>query len=95
MVGRDSLAVASLFLALALRKRLTEMRKTLDAGANASVLPALNTASLVGFGAVWRRCPRSRVVSDAFLVFPGGPLVCARGGRQRDGRHPPARPRVD
>jgi H+/gluconate symporter-like permease len=70
-----ALAVASLFLALALRKRLTEMRKTLDAGANASVLPALNTASLVGFGAVVAALPAFAVVSDAFLVFPGGPLV--------------------
>jgi H+/gluconate symporter-like permease len=70
-----ALAVASLFLALALRKRLTEMRKTLDAGANASVLPALNTASLVGFGAVVAALPAFAVVSDAFLMFPGGPLV--------------------
>lgn len=34
-----ALAVASLVLVLILRKRLPELRKTLDAGANASVLP--------------------------------------------------------
>src|SRR4029077_8046448 len=42
-----ALAVASLVLAVVLHRRLPELRKTLDAGANASVLPVLNTASLV------------------------------------------------
>jgi H+/gluconate symporter-like permease len=70
-----ALAVASLVLALILRKRLPELRKTLDAGANASVLPALNTASLVGFGAVVAALPAFAVVRDGFLAVPGGPLV--------------------
>jgi H+/gluconate symporter-like permease len=70
-----ALAVASLILMVILRKRLPELRKTLDAGANASVLPALNTASLVGFGAVVAALPAFVVVRDAFLVIPGGPLV--------------------
>ena len=70
MVGRDRAGCRLVFLALALRKRLTEMRKTLDAGANASVLPALNTASLVGFGAVVAALPAFAVVSDAFRCFP-------------------------
>jgi H+/gluconate symporter-like permease len=47
-----ALAIASLVLGVIHSKRLPELRKTLDAGANASVLPLLNTASLVGFGAV-------------------------------------------
>jgi H+/gluconate symporter-like permease len=70
-----ALAVASVFLVLLLRKRLPELRKTLDAGANASVLPALNTASLVGFGAVVAALPAFAVVRDGFLAVPGGPLV--------------------
>jgi H+/gluconate symporter-like permease len=70
-----ALAVASLVLVLILRQRLPELRKTLDAGANASVLPALNTASLVGFGAVVAALPAFAVVRYGFLAVPGGPLV--------------------
>jgi H+/gluconate symporter-like permease len=70
-----ALAVASLVLAVVLRKRLPAMRKTLDAGASASVLPGLNTASLVGFGAVVAALPAFAVVRDGFLAVPGGPLV--------------------
>jgi H+/gluconate symporter-like permease len=70
-----ALAIASLVLAVIHHKRLPELRKTLDAGANASVLPVLNTASLVGFGAVVAALPAFAVVRDGFLAVPGGPLV--------------------
>ena len=70
-----ALAVASLILVLIHRKRLPELRKTLDAGANASVLPTFNTASLVGFGAVVAALPAFAMVSDGFLAVPGAPLV--------------------
>jgi H+/gluconate symporter-like permease len=70
-----ALAVASLLLTLIHRKRLPELRKTLDAGASSSVLPGLNTASLVGFGAVVAALPAFAVVRDGFLAVPGGPLV--------------------
>ena len=70
-----ALAVASLALVLIHRKRLPELRKSLDAGANASVLPVLNTASLVGFGAVVAALPIFAVVRDGFLAVPGRPLV--------------------
>ena len=70
-----ALAIASLVLWIVHRKRLPEMRKTLDAGAASSVLPALNTASLVGFGAVVAALPAFAVVRDGFLAVPGGPLV--------------------
>jgi H+/gluconate symporter-like permease len=70
-----ALAVASLVLVLIHRKRLPQLRKTLDAGANSSVLPGLNTASLVGFGAVVAALPAFSVVRDGFLAVPGGPLV--------------------
>ncbi|TYL86703.1 GntP family permease [Bradyrhizobium rifense] len=70
-----ALAFASLTLVLILRKFLLELRASLDAGANASALPALNTASLVGFGAVVAALPAFTVIRDGFLAVPGGPLV--------------------
>jgi H+/gluconate symporter-like permease len=70
-----ALTIASLVLAVIHHRRLPELRKTLDAGANASVLPVLNTASLVGFGAVVAALPAFAVVRDGFLAVPGGPLV--------------------
>jgi H+/gluconate symporter-like permease len=73
--GVTALAIAALILAVIHRKRLPELRKTVDAGANASVLPVLNTASLVGFGAVVAALPAFAVVRDGFLAVPGGPLV--------------------
>lgn len=56
-------------------RRLTALRASMDAGANASVLPVLNTASMVGFGAVIAALPAFELVSAAFLSLDGGPLV--------------------
>jgi H+/gluconate symporter-like permease len=70
-----ALTIASVAIVILLRKRLPEWRKTLDSGANASVLPVLNTASLVGFGAVVAALPAFSVVRQGFLGVPGGPLV--------------------
>ena len=47
----------------------------MDAGANASVLPALSVASLVGFGAVVAMLPAFNLVRDWVLSIGGGPLV--------------------
>ena len=47
----------------------------MDAGANASVLPALSVASLVGFGAVVAALPAFEAVRDWVLSIEGGPLV--------------------
>jgi H+/gluconate symporter-like permease len=55
--------------------RLPSLRATMDAGANASVLPALSVASLVGFGAVVAAMPAFTVVRDWVLGIGGGPLV--------------------
>jgi H+/gluconate symporter-like permease len=55
--------------------RLPALRQTMDAGANASVLPALSVASLVGFGAVIAALPAFAVVRDWVLGIEGGPLV--------------------
>ena len=56
-------------------RRLPALRATMDAGANAAVLPAMSVASLVGFGAVVAEMPAFAVVRDAVLGIGGGPLV--------------------
>jgi H+/gluconate symporter-like permease len=56
-------------------RRLLSLRDTMDAGANASVLPALSVASLVGFGAVIAALPAFELVRDWVLSIGGGPLV--------------------
>ncbi|WP_426439643.1 GntP family permease [Bradyrhizobium genosp. P] len=56
-------------------RRLPALRATMDAGANASVLPAMSVASLVGFGAVVAAMPAFAMVRDAVLGVGGGPLV--------------------
>jgi H+/gluconate symporter-like permease len=55
--------------------RLPALRQSMDAGANASVLPAISVASLVGFGAVIAALPAFAVVRDWVLGIEGGPLV--------------------
>ncbi|OPZ00368.1 transporter [Bradyrhizobium sacchari] len=55
--------------------RLPALRRTMDAGANASVLPAFSVASLVGFGAVVASLPAFTIVRDWVLAIQGGPLV--------------------
>lgn len=56
-------------------RRLPALRQTMDAGANASVLPAFSVASLVGFGAVVASLPAFTIVRDWVLAIEGGPLV--------------------
>jgi H+/gluconate symporter-like permease len=47
----------------------------MDAGANASVLPAITVASLVGFGAVVATLPAFAMVREWVLSVGGGMLV--------------------
>ena len=56
-------------------RRLPSLRESMDAGANASVLPAFSVASLVGFGAVIAALPAFALVRDWVLSIGGGPLV--------------------
>ena len=77
--GIWSVSVA-LFLAIVVLvalnyKRFPAIRDTVDAGANASVLPVLSVASLVGFGAVVAALPAFEMVRDWVLGVGGGPLV--------------------
>ena len=70
-----ALASAIVVLVVLNRGRLASLRETVDAGANASVLPVLSVASLVGFGAVVAAMPAFEVVRDWVLSIGGGPLV--------------------
>jgi len=70
-----ALAAAIATVILCNRTRLPALRQSMDAGANASVLPALSVASLVGFGAVIAALPAFTVVRDWVLGIEGGPLV--------------------
>jgi H+/gluconate symporter-like permease len=56
-------------------RRLPSLRASMDAGANASVLPVLSVASLVGFGSVVAALPAFALVRDWVLGIEGGPLV--------------------
>lgn len=69
-----ALAAAIFAVILINRKRLPKLRETMNAGANASVLPALSVASLVGFGAVIASLPAFAIVRDWILGIGGGPL---------------------
>ena len=56
--------------------RLKDVRSSLDKGADASVLPIFNTASLVGFGAVIAALPVFNLISESVLNLGGGnPLI--------------------
>jgi H+/gluconate symporter-like permease len=70
-----ALACAIVVVLAVSHRRLPAVRATMDAGANAAVLPAMNVASLVGFGAVVAAMPAFAVVRDAVLGIGGGPLV--------------------
>jgi H+/gluconate symporter-like permease len=70
-----ALAVATLVVIVLNRARLKDLRASMDAGANASVLPIFSVASLVGFGAVVAALPAFALVRDWVLSISGGPLV--------------------
>ena len=71
-----ALTVSIVFVAAANWRRLASPRQSIDDGANASVLPIFNTASLVGFGAVIAALPAFDLVRDAVLGIGGdNPLI--------------------
>ena len=71
-----ALTVSIVFVAAANWRRLVSPRQSIDDGANASVLPIFNTASLVGFGAVIAALPAFDLVRDAVLGIGGdNPLI--------------------
>uniref|UniRef100_UPI0033411604 GntP family permease n=1 Tax=Castellaniella defragrans TaxID=75697 RepID=UPI0033411604 len=67
---------AAIVMALIINwRRLPELRNSIDAGVNASVLPAVSVASLVGFGAVVAAMPAFDVVREWILDAGGSTLV--------------------
>ena len=70
-----ALAAAIVVLFAFNRSRLVSLRETVDAGLNASALPIISVASLVGFGAVVAELPAFEMVRDWVLGIDGGPLV--------------------
>jgi H+/gluconate symporter-like permease len=70
-----ALTAAILVLVLTSRGRLLRLRDSIDAGANAAVIPALTVASLVGFGSVVAAVPAFAAVKSSVLSAPGGVLI--------------------
>ena len=70
-----ALAAAIVVLIATNFSRLTTLRATMDAGANAAALPIISVASLVGFGAVVASLPAFEAVKAWVLGLEGGPLV--------------------
>ncbi len=70
-----ALAAAIVVLLILNRSRLTNLRASVDAGVNASVLPIVSVASLVGFGTVVANLPAFDLVRQWVLGIGGGPLV--------------------
>lgn len=71
-----SLAAAIVLLMLLQRQQLPNLNQSLEHGASASVMPLLNTASQVGFGAVIASLAGFAVLRDAVLaIAPDNPLV--------------------
>jgi H+/gluconate symporter-like permease len=57
------------FLVAVFWTRFEDLKGSLDHGANASVIPIANTASLVGFGAVIAAMPAFATISDGLLAL--------------------------
>jgi len=71
-----ALTTSILFLLVVNWARLTNVKTSLNKGADAAVLPIFNTASLVGFGAVIAALPVFQSITDLMLrLSDGNPLV--------------------
>jgi H+/gluconate symporter-like permease len=71
-----ALVISILVLVLLNYRRFANVKETLGSGADASVLPILNTASQVGFGVVIASLPVFEVIRDAVLNIGGqNPLI--------------------
>jgi H+/gluconate symporter-like permease len=72
----SALVISIVFLLVANWSRFENARLTIDDGANASLLPIFNTASLVGFGAVIASLAAFALVRDAVIGIGGeNPLI--------------------
>ncbi len=72
----SALVISIVILIFLNLKNFRSIKRTLDDGASASVLPLFNTASLVGFGAVIASLPAFELIRDMVLsIAPGNPLI--------------------
>ena len=72
----SALVISILAIWILNRRRFTALLETIDAGANASVLPIFNTASLVGFGAVIASLGAFQIIQSGMTGIGGAnPLV--------------------
>ncbi|MGV6807127.1 MAG: GntP family permease, partial [bacterium] len=71
-----ALSIASLFVVVTNWKRLTDLKSSLNKGAEASVSPIFATASLVGFGAVVAALPGFQLVTESLIgLGDNDPLI--------------------
>jgi H+/gluconate symporter-like permease len=71
-----ALAFSILLVAALNFSRLANIADSIDSGANASVMPIFNTASLVGFGAVIATLPAFAMIASGLLRLGGAnPLI--------------------
>ncbi len=61
------------------RKHFKSIRRSIDGGSNASVLPVFNTASMVGFGAVIAGLPAFEILRDFVLSIGNGNVLVSLG----------------
>lgn len=72
----SSLALCSLLLLLIMWKQRKQWAAVVESGANSSILPIFNTASLVGFGAVVATLPAFEMVKTGLDMIDGNnPLL--------------------
>jgi H+/gluconate symporter-like permease len=71
-----ALLISTVVLIVLNRRALSDLKRSIDDGASAAVLPILNTASQVGYGAVIASLAAFALIRDAVLgIAPGNPLV--------------------
>lgn len=74
-----ALVLGTLVLVAINRKHFKELFQSLNGGANASVLPIFNTASMVGFGAIIAGLPAFAFLRDAVLGLAEGNVLVSLG----------------
>jgi len=74
-----SLMLGVIVLIVVNRKRFKSFRASVDGGANASVAPVFNTASMVGFGAIIAGLPAFEVLRDLVLTLGHGNVLVSLG----------------
>jgi H+/gluconate symporter-like permease len=71
-----ALVLSTLVLIALNWSRLSSLKTSIDSGANASLLPIFNTASLVGFGAVIASLPAFAIIRDGVIgLGAANPLI--------------------